>query len=234
MQQASENGARPGIGRALGSIAAALLFTAALYPRNLGHTGPHGGDGGFHCGGLHRSGFGGFNEGGFNESGFNGGGWHGGFAGLPHGFGGGHSLHRFDGWRNGRDGWWRVPGWDGIPIDIRSGVTILTTRTTASVTPPSIGITAPIRQVITTTQRRAVLIDSRSRPAEARANDTPFGARRLKVWCSDPTHDAANVDSRLRCPSRPFSGDRAAPSYSDLEPVVRGTLGYLIVIWGTS
>jgi hypothetical protein len=120
MQQASENGARPGMGRALGSIAAAVLFTAALCQPNLGHA-----DGG----------------------------WHGGFAGLPHSFGGGHSCDRFDSWRNGRDGWWRVPGWDGLPIHIRSGVTILTTATTttASFTHPSIGITAPIRQAITPT-----------------------------------------------------------------------------------
>jgi hypothetical protein len=130
MQQARENGARPGMG-----TAAAVLFTAALCQPNLGHAGPHGGGGGFHGGEFHGSGFKGF-----HESGFYGGGWHGGFAGLPHGFGG-HSCHRFDGWRNGRDGWWRVPGWDGLPIHIRSGVTTLTTatRTTASFTPPGIG-----------------------------------------------------------------------------------------------
>jgi len=45
MQQASENGARPGMGRALGSIVAAVLFTAALCQSNLGHA-----DGGWHGG----------------------------------------------------------------------------------------------------------------------------------------------------------------------------------------
>ena len=141
MQQASENGARPQMGGAPGSIAAAVLFTAALCQPNLGHAGPHGGGGGLHGGGFE----------GFHESGFYEGGWHGGFAGLPHSFGGADSCHRFDGWCNGRDGWWRVPGWDGLPIHIRSGVTTLSaaTETTASFMRPGIGITAPIQQAIT-------------------------------------------------------------------------------------
>jgi hypothetical protein len=148
MRQASENGARPGMGRALGSIAAAVLFTAALCQPNLAYAGPLGGGGGFHDGGFHGSRFGGF-----HESGFYGGGWHGGFSGVPHGFGGGRSRDWFDGWRNERDGWRRVPGWDGLPIHVRSGVTTLTTATTttARFSPPGIGITAPILQAMTRT-----------------------------------------------------------------------------------
>src|SRR5689334_15293129 len=57
MQQASENGARPQMGRVPGSIAAVVLFTAALCQSNLGHAGPHGGGGGFRGGGFHASGF---------------------------------------------------------------------------------------------------------------------------------------------------------------------------------
>ena len=60
MQQASENGARPQMGRAPGSIAAAVLFTAALCQSNLGHAGPHGG--GFHASGFYGSGFGGLHD----------------------------------------------------------------------------------------------------------------------------------------------------------------------------
>jgi len=153
MQQASENGARPRMGRVPGSIAAAVLFTAALCQSNLGHAGPHGGGGGFHGGGFHGSGFDGSGFGGLHERGFYDDGWHAGFAGLPHGFGGRHSCHRFDGSRNGRNGWWRVPGWDGLPIHIRSGVTTLTTatKTTASFMRRGIGITAPIQQAISRT-----------------------------------------------------------------------------------
>jgi hypothetical protein len=84
MQHLSENGARPRRGRALGTVAAALLFAAVLFQSGLAYA-AHGGGG--HGGG-----------------GFHGGGFHGGsFAGLHNDFGGGHWQH---GWRDGRYGWW--------------------------------------------------------------------------------------------------------------------------------
>jgi hypothetical protein len=75
MQQLSEPGARPRIGRTLVTVAAALLCAAALSQPNPAYAGPHGGGGGFHGGGM-----GGFHGGGF-------GGFHGHFAGIHNGFG---------------------------------------------------------------------------------------------------------------------------------------------------
>jgi hypothetical protein len=83
MQQSSEPGARPGIGRAL-AIAAALLCASTVSQPSLAFAGPHGGGGGFHGGGGgFHGGFGGFHGGGFHQmGGFRGGGFHaGGFRG---------------------------------------------------------------------------------------------------------------------------------------------------------
>ena len=62
MLRVSEHRAWPGIGRALGTVAAALLCATALGQPNLAYAG-HGGDGGGgHSGGggFHGGGFGGF------------------------------------------------------------------------------------------------------------------------------------------------------------------------------
>jgi hypothetical protein len=105
VQQLNEHRIRPRLGRILGRVAGALLFTTALCQSDLAHAGPHGGGGGFHGGGFHhagsfRGGFGGFHGGGFHR------GWHGGFAGLHNGFGYGHGGQWYHGWRGGRYGWW--------------------------------------------------------------------------------------------------------------------------------
>jgi hypothetical protein len=103
MLRVSEHKARPRIGRALATVAAALLCATALGQPNPAFAGPHGGGGGggFHGGGgggFHGGGFGGFHGGGFHGGGFGGfhgvGGFHGGFAGLHHGFGERHERFR--------------------------------------------------------------------------------------------------------------------------------------------
>jgi hypothetical protein len=109
MQQLSENRVRPRLGRILGRVAGALLFTAVLCQSDLAHAGPHGGGEGFHGGGgfhagAFRGGFGGFHGGGFHS------GWHGGFAGSHNGFGNGHGGQWYHGWRGGRYGWWSGDG----------------------------------------------------------------------------------------------------------------------------
>src|SRR5215831_11377621 len=71
MLRVSEHRARPRIGRALATVAAAVLCAVALGQPNLAYAGPHGGGGG----GFHGGGFGGFHGGGFG--GFHGGGFHG-------------------------------------------------------------------------------------------------------------------------------------------------------------
>jgi hypothetical protein len=89
MLRVGEYRPRPRIGRALGTIAAALLCVTVLSQPNLAYAGHggggggRGGGGGFHGGGgggFHGGGFGGFHGGGF-------GGFHSGFAGMHTGFG---------------------------------------------------------------------------------------------------------------------------------------------------
>jgi hypothetical protein len=106
MLQVNEHRARPRIGRALATVAAALLCATALGQPNPAYAGPHGGGGG---GGFHGGGFGGFHGGGFH-GGF--GGFHGRFAGMHHGFG-----ERHDGFRGGLGfGFYQYPyGWDYSP-----------------------------------------------------------------------------------------------------------------------
>jgi hypothetical protein len=110
MQQLSEPGARPRIGRTLVTVAAALLCAAALSQPNPAYAGPHGGGGG--GGGFHGGGMGGFHDGGF-------GGFHGHFAGMRNGFG-----ERHEGFRDRRGvfigglgfGYYGYPyGWDYSP-----------------------------------------------------------------------------------------------------------------------
>ena len=123
MQRLNEHRARPRLGRILGRIGGALLFTTVLCQSDLAHAGPHGGGGGFHAGGgFHGSGFhgGGFHGGGFHAGafhggfgGFHGGGWHDGFAGLHNGLGYGHGGHWYHGWRGGSYGWWWGDGLGG-------------------------------------------------------------------------------------------------------------------------
>jgi hypothetical protein len=95
-----ESAAPPGIGKASGTVLAALLLTGALVQSAPARAGQHGGEfhGGIHDGGFHAGGFhgGGFHGGGFHGGGFQGG-FHGGFAGRPHhGFGAFHA-ERFHG-----------------------------------------------------------------------------------------------------------------------------------------
>src|SRR5262245_15408631 len=83
MLRVSEHRARPRIGRALATVATAVLCAVALGQPNLAYAGPHGGGGGE----FHGGGFGGFHGGGFHPGGgfggFHGGGFHsGGFAGF--------------------------------------------------------------------------------------------------------------------------------------------------------
>jgi len=95
MLRISEPRARPRIGRALATVAAALLCATALGPPNRAYAG-HGGGGG---GGFHGGGGGGFHGagvGGFHGAGF--GGFHGGFAGMHNGFG-----ERHEGFRDRRE-----------------------------------------------------------------------------------------------------------------------------------
>ncbi len=102
MLQVSEHRARPRIGRALATVAAALLYATALGQPNSAYAGPHGGGGG---GGFHGGGFGGFHGGGF-------GGFHGRFAGMHNRFG-----ERHEGFRGGLGfGFYQYPyGWDYSP-----------------------------------------------------------------------------------------------------------------------
>ena len=120
----SENRARPRMGRALGTAAAALLFGAALCQPNLAFARGHGGGGhggGFHGGAVHA---GGFHGGGFHHVS------HGAVANVHtravanvhnrpvanvhnrtvaevhNGSGYGHGDHWYHGWHNGRYGWW--------------------------------------------------------------------------------------------------------------------------------
>ena len=143
MLRVSEHRARPRIGRALATVAAALLCATALGQPNPAYAGPHGGGGGFHGGGgggfhggggggFHGGGFGGFHGGGFHGGGFGGfhgagvGGFHGGFAGLHNGFGEHHEgfgerhegfRERHEGFRGGIGfGFYQYPyGWDYSP-----------------------------------------------------------------------------------------------------------------------
>jgi hypothetical protein len=121
MLRVSEHRARPRIGRALATVAAALLCATALGQPNPAYAGPHGGGGGFHGGG---GGFHGGGMGGFHGAGF--GGFHGGFAGLHNGFGarreGFGERHegfgeRHEGFRRGIGfGFFQYPyGWDYSP-----------------------------------------------------------------------------------------------------------------------
>jgi hypothetical protein len=98
MQQFNEHRIRPRLGRILGRVAGALLFTTALCQSDLAHAGPHGGGGGFHGGGFHAGAF----HGGF----------HGRFAGMHNGFG-----ERHEGFRGGLGfGFYGYPyGWDYSP-----------------------------------------------------------------------------------------------------------------------
>jgi hypothetical protein len=114
MLRVSEHRARPRIGRALATVAAALLCATALGQPNPAYAGPHGGGGGFHGGG---GGFHGGGMGGFHGAGF--GGFHGGFAGLHNGFGERHEGfgERHEGFRRGIGfGFFQYPyGWDYSP-----------------------------------------------------------------------------------------------------------------------
>jgi hypothetical protein len=114
MLPVSEHRARPRIGRALATVAAALLCATALGQPNPAYAGPHGGGGGFHGGG---GGFHGGGMGGFHGAGF--GGFHGGFAGLHNGFGERHEGfgERHEGFRRGIGfGFFQYPyGWDYSP-----------------------------------------------------------------------------------------------------------------------
>jgi hypothetical protein len=114
MLRVSEHRARPRIGRALATVAAALLCATALGQPNPAYAGPHGGGGGFHGGG---GGFHGGGMGGFHDAGF--GGFHGGFAGLHNGFGERHEGfgERHEGFRRGIGfGFFQYPyGWDYSP-----------------------------------------------------------------------------------------------------------------------
>jgi hypothetical protein len=106
MQQFNEHRIRPRLGRILGRVAGALLFTTALCQSDLAHAGPHGGGGGFHGGGFHAGAF----HGGFHGGGI--GGFHGRFAGMHNGFG-----ERHEGFRGGLGfGFYGYPyGWDYSP-----------------------------------------------------------------------------------------------------------------------
>jgi hypothetical protein len=114
MLRVSEHRARPRIGRALATVAAALFCATALGQPNPAYAGPHGGGGGFHGGG---GGFHGGGMGGFHGAGF--GGFHGGFAGLHNGFGERHEGfgERHEGFRRGIGfGFFQYPyGWDYSP-----------------------------------------------------------------------------------------------------------------------
>jgi hypothetical protein len=113
MLRVSDHRARPRIGRALATVAAALLCATALGQPNPAYAGPHGGGGGFHGGG---GGFHGGGMGGFHGAGF--GGFHGGFAGLHNGFGERHEgFERHGGFRGGLGfGLYEYPyGWDYYP-----------------------------------------------------------------------------------------------------------------------
>jgi hypothetical protein len=110
MQRLNEHRARPRLGRILGRVAGALLFTTVLCQSDLAHAGPHGGGGGFHAsGGFHGGGFHG-GIGGFHGRGI--GGFHGRFAGVHNGFG-----ERHEGFRGGLGfGYYGYPyGWDYSP-----------------------------------------------------------------------------------------------------------------------
>src|ERR1700730_3334245 len=111
MLQVSEHRVRPRIGRALATVAAALLCATALGQPNPAYA-EHGGGGGFHGGGG-----GGFHGGGFHGVGV--GGFHGGFAGLHHGFGERHEGfgERHERFRGGIGfGFFGYPyGWDYSP-----------------------------------------------------------------------------------------------------------------------
>ena len=72
MQQLSNSGTRPRLGKAVGYVAASLVFAAALPLSNPAHA-AHGGGGGFHGGGFHGGDF-------HGDRGFHG--WHGGGHGL--------------------------------------------------------------------------------------------------------------------------------------------------------
>jgi hypothetical protein len=134
MQQLVTDKATPRKGRAVVSMAAALLGVAILFKPDLVQAAPHGGGGGFHGGGfggfhsdgIHAGGFGGFHGGGFHPGTLHSGGFHDGVAGLHNGFGDGHGGHWYHGWHNGRYGWWTVgpgvgwtyytyPGWSSYP-----------------------------------------------------------------------------------------------------------------------
>ena len=103
MLRLSEHRVRPRLGRILGRVAGALLFTIALCKSDLAYAGPHGGGGGFHGGGFH-AGYSGFH-----------GGWHGGVAGIHNGLG--HGGQWYHGWRGGSYGWWWGDGlgWTDLP-----------------------------------------------------------------------------------------------------------------------
>src|SRR6516162_4252322 len=98
MLRLNEHRVRPRLGRVLGLVTGALLFTTALCPSDLAYAGPHGGGGGFHAGAFH-GGIGGF---------------HGRFAGVHNGFG-----ERHEGFRGGLGfGYYGYPyGWDYSPDD---------------------------------------------------------------------------------------------------------------------
>ena len=122
MLRVSKHRARPRIGRALATVAAALLCATTLGQPNPAYA-EHGAGGGFHGGGgggFHGGGFGGFHGGGFHGGGFHGvGGFHGGFAGLHHGFGERHEGfgERHERFRGGIGfGFFGYPyGWDYSP-----------------------------------------------------------------------------------------------------------------------
>ena len=130
MLRVSEHRARPRIGRALATVATAVLCAVALGQPNLAYAGPHGGGGG----GFHGGGFGGFHGGGFHS---------GGFAGFH-----GDRFHdgRFDHDRFRNRGFFfgrafAYPGW----VIIR----IMDTMITANPTPLRLGTIAPILPAIT-------------------------------------------------------------------------------------
>jgi hypothetical protein len=94
MQQLSEPRARSSLGKALGSIAVALLCATALSQPNLAYA--HGGGGG-------GGGGGGFHGGG-GGGGFHGGGFHGGGGGMHNGFHGGFHGGFHEGFHEGFHG----------------------------------------------------------------------------------------------------------------------------------
>ena len=112
MVQISERRGRSRIGKAVGTVAAALLCLAAFSQPNLAYAERHGGGGGgghggggFHGGGFHAGAGGGFRGGGgFHAGGFHAGGFRPGFGEFH---GGGFHGAQF------RGGWYGGVGWGG-------------------------------------------------------------------------------------------------------------------------